>query len=379
MNYYCYCTSNIKNTNENPNQIKNYSDLDNKVENSTMVDIDQNINITPDKIELKNHKIFENQNRLTFFSTYNDFFIIAFNNSNKCSSIYKTDKEFNIIQNKIFYETDNLCISIENNAIIHRNNLIFSNKYFYKLDLDTFEIQQSSQAFEFHANYYNRFAIHKKNNYIYIPHLIYKKLEENEDEKWNTCVSVINIKTLNVIKQIIIIDPDLYLQQQPLCCWCVVQHDKLIINLQFDHSSGFNFLITLKDINKKNVPKTCDIAEYNYFIDEYYHLYKKYLYMEGKGLIFDINNNKFIDLLDNCRESYKYWKIYKNFLIIIRYELKHYKLYIVDLDTSPFLNNVKYEIQLDKNIENSKFYIDNNKLYVINPEKYKFYSYDLPL
>jgi hypothetical protein len=253
--------------------------------------------------------------------------------------------------------------------------------------LDTFEIQKSLQEIELNGNYYNDFGIHKKNNCIYVPHCIYNKFGEDKDKRWNLCVSVINIKTLNVIKRIYIIDPDLYLQQDR-CCWCVVQGDKLIINYQFDFSDGFNILITLKGIDKKKVPKTCDVVEYNCFIDEYYHLYKNYLYMEGKGLIYDINNNKFIGLLNNYlyldhhgTTLYydNYWKIYKNFLIIIRIELEHYKLYIVDLDKSPFLNNIIYEIQLTEvGKYKCNFCIDDNKLYVINYEKHILYSYVLP-
>ena len=89
MNYYSYCNSNIKNcksniTNRNEDQIEIYSDTNYKIKKSAMsdntedamisiTDIDQKINITPGKIELKNHKIFENQDILTYFNTYNDF------------------------------------------------------------------------------------------------------------------------------------------------------------------------------------------------------------------------------------------------------------------------------------------------------------------
>ena len=77
--------------------------------------------------------------------------------------------------------------------------------------------------------------------------------------------------------------------------------------------------------------------------------------MDGIGLIYDIDNSKFIGLVNNCLDlKYSrticyfdnYWKIYKNFLIIVRNEREHYKLYIVDLDKSPFLNKIVYEIQL---------------------------------
>lgn len=65
MDYYCYCNSNIKKPDEDPVEI--YSDLDSK--------INQKLNITPDKIQLKNHEIFRNQTRLTYFNTYNDFLL----------------------------------------------------------------------------------------------------------------------------------------------------------------------------------------------------------------------------------------------------------------------------------------------------------------
>ena len=160
--------------------------LDNVEDTATSIveDANKKINITVDKIELANHNIFENQNRLTYFNTYNDFFIIAFNNKNVCSYIYKTDKEFNIIQSKTFYENENLCISVEKNAKINRNNLIFSKyNYFYKFNLDTFEIQKSSQEIELNGNYYNDFDIHKKNNCIYVPHCIYNEFEEDENKR----------------------------------------------------------------------------------------------------------------------------------------------------------------------------------------------------
>ena len=62
MEYYCYCNSNIKNSKNNPVQIEIYSD--------NVEDANQKINITPSKIELKNHKIFENQDRLTYFTPF---------------------------------------------------------------------------------------------------------------------------------------------------------------------------------------------------------------------------------------------------------------------------------------------------------------------
>ena len=53
---------------------------------------------------------------------------------------------------------------------------------------------------------------------------------------------------------------------------------------------------------------------------------------------------------------------------------------MVDLDKSPFLNNVAYEIQLTElEKDKCKFSIDDNKLYVMNLEKHVFYSYELPL
>jgi hypothetical protein len=390
MNYYCYCNSKIKNVKTDSIQMKIYPDENHKIKKLIIPDNKED-DMTSCKIELKNHEIFKHQTNLTYFNTYNDFFIIAFDNRNECSRIYKTDKEFNIVQSKIFSKH----LSVEKNAKINRNNLIFSKyNYFYKLNLDTFEIQTPSQEIELNGNYYNDFDIHKKNNCIYVPHCIYNEFEKDENKRWNLCISVINIKTLNVIKRIYIIDPNLYLQQVR-SCWCVVQGDKLIINIQFDHSGGFNVLITLKGIDKKQVPKTCDVAEYYCFIDEYCHLYKNYLYMDGKGLIYDINNNKFIGLSDNylnlthdsrtCYDNH-YWKIYKNYLIIIRneYEQKNKnelcKLYIVNLDKSPFLGRVAYDIQLTEieKCENN-FCIDDNKLYVMNHEKHVFNSYELPL
>ncbi len=41
MNYYCYCTSNIKNGKKNSNKIKNYYNMNNKVEKSNMADNDK--------------------------------------------------------------------------------------------------------------------------------------------------------------------------------------------------------------------------------------------------------------------------------------------------------------------------------------------------
>ena len=252
--------------------------------------------------------------------------------------------------------------------------------------MDTFQIQisTSSQKLELTGNYNNDFDIHKKNNCIYIPHCIYSEL----DQKWHACVSVINIKTLNLIKRIYIIDPDLYLQDVR-SCWCLVQGDKLIVNFQFDNSNGYNVLITLKGIDKKQVPKTCDVAVYDCFIDEYCHQYKNYLYMDNTGLIYDIDNNKFIGLLNNYLNlEYSstigylnnYWKIYKNFLIIVRNELEDHKLYMVDLDKSPFLNKVAYEIQLTElEKDKCKFCIEDNKLYVMNLEKQVVYNYTLPV
>ena len=367
--------------NNNSSSKNNYNEAEKKLSNKQKKRLQKE----------KEAKIREEQNKvngtLEYFTEYNGNFIILVNDPcNNNLIIYKTDMELNIINVSVidFDKNDdyyNKTPHYAQNIKKQDNYIILLAKRFYKVNLDTLEVTFSNEEyfgmFNDGGNHYHTFTIDKKNNCIYLPKQDYRIF----------CIHVVDVDKLNKITTINFCDnTNDFIEDPAMGIWCVVQNDKLIVNMQYDFGHGFTVFLIIDIGNKPNFD-TFIFKEYSPFIDNGYHIYNNYIYIDKSTLVYDINNHNFLKI-DNSnlnlinssdfrtKDKVLFSEIYKNYYIFIIDK----KILIVDLDKHPLLQNVDYELTLNNNISiKSIICIYNTVINIIDIENKLFSCYSLEL
>jgi len=326
-----------------------------------------------------------------FITIFDNNLIILFSNSKDNSIIvYKTDQELNIIDKteislSIGFDSNINRSNPKRSIYRHRNYIIFICKYIYKIDLNSLQVDISEYQYVFNGgNIYKNFCIHTKNNCIYLPEMSLG----NELQ-----IAVINIKTLNLTKKILLKDRNnLSLYPPARAVWSAVKKDQLIVNIQFDHEVGYTVFIVL-DVSKKQVPETYNYKIHPRFIDGSFHLYGKYIYLNNSSLKYNIDKNTFLATNNNIlalktpygvegyintNNHYIYSIIYKNFYFLFNNDT----IYIINIDKYPLMEYIDYKIILDTKLSNKiEVCITDDKIFIVDivKDQQKLYVYDYSL